>query len=107
MILLSKYRSTRPIRPIIEADGTRLEAIRNRSMPPRKRRFSGFLCLQRIGALSFFRRTNEISRNFLGNNREIAVNRLFVKEFLRLACVAPRVNDGEISEPFEKFSRSP
>lgn len=35
------------------------------------------------------------------------MNWLFVKEFLRLACVAPRVNDGEISEPFEKFNRSP
>lgn len=32
------------------------------------------------------------------------MNWLFVKEFLRLACVAPRVNDGEISEPFEKFN---
>lgn len=84
----------------------RLEAIRNRSMPPRKRIFGIFMpsC-----ALSFFRpTTNEISRNFLGNNREIAVNWLFVKSsFFDFACVAPRVNDGEISEPFEKFNGSP
>ena len=74
-------------------------------MHPRKRIFRDFYAFSASARfLSFGERTDEISRNFLGNNREIAVNWLFVKEFLRLACVAPRVNDGEISEPFEKFN---